>query len=129
MLKRFMQGIFAALAISALISISAFAGEKGKTEKKHVTLTEDVTVNGTVLKAGDYDVKFDEGTGELSILKDGKVKAKVAAHLQARSTEAKDTSLRTVDKGGVIELTGVTFGGSNQDVVVGTSGSTNGMQQ
>lgn len=128
-MKRFIQGIFAALAISALISISAFAGDKGKSEKKRVTLTEDVTVNGTVLKAGDYDVKFDESTGELSIIKDGKVKAKVPARLQARSDKAKDTALRTMNKGGVAELVGVTFGGWNQDVVVGTGGSANGMQQ
>lgn len=128
-MKRFIQGIFAALAISALISISAFAGDKGKSEKKHVTLTEDVTVNGTVLKAGDYDVKFDESTGELSIIKDGKVKAKAPARLQARSDKAKDTALRTMNKGGVAELIGVSFGGWNQDVVVGTGSSTNGMQQ
>ena len=127
-MKRFMKEIFAAVVISGLVSIGAFAGDKGKTEKKHVTITEDVTVNGTVLKPGDYDVRFDESSGELSILKDGKVKAKVPAHLQARSDKAKDTLLRTLDKGGVAELTGVTFGGWNQDVIVGAGGSTTGMQ-
>ena len=127
-MKRFMKGIFAALVISGLVSIGAFAGDKGKSEKKHVTITEDVTVNGTVLKPGDYDVKFDESSGELSILKDGKAKARVPAHLQARSDKAKDTSLRTLDKGGVAELIGVSFGGWNQDVVVGNGGSTTGMQ-
>ena len=127
-MKRFMKGIFAAVVISGLVSISAFAGDKGKAEKKHVTITDDVTVNGTVLKAGDYDVKFDETAGELSILKDGKVKAKVPAHLQARSDKAKDTSLRMLDKDGVAELIGVTFGGWNQDVIVGAGSSTTGMQ-
>src|ERR1044071_4122003 len=101
----FMKGIFAAAVISGLVSIGAFAGDKGKTEKKSVTITDDVTVNGTVLKPGDYQVKFDESSGELSILKDGKVKAKAPAHLQARNDKAKDTSLRMVDKGGVAELT------------------------
>jgi repressor of nif and glnA expression len=127
-MKRFMKGIFAALVISGLVSISAFAGDKDKTEKKSVTITEDVTVNGTVLKPGEYQVKFDETSGELSILKDGKVKAKAPAHLQARTEKAKDTSLRTLDKGGVAELTGVTFGGWNQDVIVGSSGSMTGTQ-
>jgi hypothetical protein len=126
-MKRFM-GILAALAISALISISAFAGDKGRTERKHVTITEDVTVNGTVLKAGEYDLKFDEAAGELSIIKDGKVKAKVPAHLQARTDKAKDTSVRTIAKGGVSELMGITFGGWNQDVIVGSGSSSNGMQ-
>jgi|SRR6185437_7926054 repressor of nif and glnA expression len=127
-MKRFMKGIFAALVISGLVSINAFAGDKDKTEKKSVTITQDVTVNGTVLKPGDYQVKFDQTSGELSILKDGKVKAKVPAHLQARSDKAKDTALRTLDSGGVAELTGVTFGGWNQDVIVGAGGSTSGTQ-
>ena len=127
-MKRFMKEIFAALVISGLISIGAFASDKGKTEKKHVTITEDVTINGTLIKAGEYDVKFDQNTGELSVIQNGKVKAKAPAHLQARTVEAKNTALRTLDKGGVRELTGVTFGGSNQDVIVGTGGSTNGMQ-
>jgi len=127
-MKRFMKGIFAALVISGLVSIGAYAGDKGKTEKKSVTITEDVTINGTVLKPGDYQVKFDESAGELSILKGGKVKANVPAHLQARADKAKDTSLHTLDKGGVAELIGITFGGWNQDVVVGTGGSTTGMQ-
>ena len=127
-MKRFMKGIFAALVISGLVSIGAYAGDKGKTEKKSVTITEDVTINGTVLKPGDYQVKFDESSGELSVLKDGKVKAKAPAHLQARADKAKDTSLHMLDKGGVAELIGVTFGGWNQDVVVGTGSSTTGMQ-
>jgi hypothetical protein len=132
-MKRFMKGIFAALVISGLVSIGAFAGDKGKTdkgktEKKSVTITDEVTVNGIVLKPGDYQVKFDERSGELSILKDGKVKAKVPAHLQARADKAKDTTLHTLDKGGIAELTGVTFDGWSQDVIVGTGGSTTGMQ-
>lgn len=127
-MKRFMQGVFAAFAISALISISAFAGDKGKSEKKQITFSEDIMVNGTLIKAGDYDVKFDEATNELSVIKNGKVKAKVPARLEARNEKARDTSVRTVDKGSkVAELVAVTFGGWTQDVVVGSS-STNGAQ-
>jgi len=80
-----------------------------------------VMVNGTLVKAGDYQVKFNEQTGELTILKDGKVKAKTTAQLQTRSEKAKDTAVRTSAKGGVDELIGISFGGSNQDLVVGAS--------
>jgi len=48
--------------------------------------------------------------------------------VEARSEKAKNTALRTMDKGGNPELIGVTFGGSDRDVVVGASGSTNGTQ-
>ncbi len=128
-MKRFMKGFFLALIIGALASISAFAGDKGKVEKKTVTFPEDIMVNGTLVKAGDYEVAFDAASGELSIMKNGKVKAKTAAHVEARSDKAKNTSLRTRDDGGNPALIGVTFGGSNQDVVIGSGGSSGGTQQ
>ena len=127
-MKRFMKTFFAVLIVGALASFSALAGDKGKVEKKMITFTDDVMVNGTLVKPGDYEVKFDEGTNELSILKNGKVVAKTPAHVEARSEKAKNTALRTMDKGGNPELIGVTFGGSDRDVVVGASGSTNGTQ-
>jgi len=124
-----MKTFFAVLIVGALASISALAaGDKGKVDKKMITFTDDVMVNGTLVKPGDYEVKFDEGTNELSILKNGKVVAKTPAHLEARSEKAKNTALRTMDKGGNPELISVTFGGSDRDVVVGASGSTNGTQ-
>jgi hypothetical protein len=121
-MKGFLKSTFAALMICALASIAVSAAAKGKVKTDAVTFSQDTMVNGTLVKAGDYQVKFNEQTSELSILKDGKVKAKVAAQFQARSEKAKNTTVRTLDKGGVYELIGVTFGGSNQDVVVGGSG-------
>lgn len=127
-MKRFMKTFFAALIVGALASFSVLAGDKGKVEKKTITFPEDVTVNGTLVKAGDYEVKFDESSNELSIVKNGKVVVKTPAHVEARSDKAKSTALRTSDKGGNPELIGVTFGGSDRDVMVGASGATNGTQ-
>jgi hypothetical protein len=122
-MKAFMKTTFATLLVGALLAIGAYAGDKGKSEKKMVTFSDDIMVNGTLVKAGDYEIKFDETTNELSILKNGKVKAKAPAHLESRTDKAKNTQLLTGDKGGSPELLGVTFGGWNQDVVVGTSGA------
>ena len=121
MMKRLLKGTLTALMICALASIAAFAAAKDKVKTETVTFTSDVMVNGTLLKAGDYQVKFNEQTGELAILKDGKVKAKTTAQLQSRSDKAKNTAVRTLSKDGVAELIGFSFGGSNQDVVVGAS--------
>ncbi len=74
-MKRFMKSFFVALVIGALASFSVLASDKGKVEKKTITFPDDIMVNGTLVKAGDYEVKFDEGTGELSIIKNGEVKA------------------------------------------------------
>ena len=122
-MKAFMKMTFATLLVCALFSIGAYAGDKGKTEKKMVTLTDDIMVNGTLVKAGDYEIKFDEAAGTLSILRNGKVKATAPAHLEQRTDKAKNTSLRTVEKDNLAQLLGVTFGGWNQDVILGTSSS------
>ena len=122
-MRFFMKSTLAALLICAFASIAVFAGSKDKVKKEFVTFASDVMVNGTLVKAGEYEVRFDEQSGELAILKSGKVKAKTTAHLQARSEKSRNTSIRTLEKGSVAELIGVTFGGSNQDVVVGASGA------
>jgi hypothetical protein len=123
-MKVFLKSTFAALMICALASIGVFAASKDKVKTETVTFASDVMVNGTLVKAGEYQIKFNEQTGELAILKDGKVKAKTTAQLQSRSAKARDTAVRTVSKGSVAELTSITFGGSKQDVVVSASGGT-----
>ena len=126
-MKVFMKSTLAALMICALASIAVFAAAKDKVKTETVTFTSDVMVNGTLLKAGEYQVKFNEQTGELAILKGGKVKAKTTAQLQSRSEKAKNTAVRTLVKDGVAELIGFSFDGSSQDVLVGArSGAVTG---
>jgi hypothetical protein len=121
-MKVFLKSTFVALMICALASIAVVTAAKDKVKAETVTFTEDTMVNGNLVKAGEYQVKFNEQTGELAILKDGKVKAQTTAQLQLRSDKAKNTAVRTLDKGGVAELIGFSFGGSKQDLVVGAGG-------
>jgi len=116
-----MKTTFATLLECALVSIGAYAGDNWQSEKKMVTFPQDMMVNGTLRKAGDYEIKFDETAGTLSILRNGKVKATAPAHLEQRTDKAKNTSLRKVEKDNLAQLLGVTFGGWNQDVILGTS--------
>ena len=126
-MKRFIKSCVCALTIVLLASLGIAA--KGKTKQKTVEFTRDMTVNGTVVKAGTYDVKFNEETGELSIIKNGKVRVTTTAHLEARSKQAKDTALIIANtSGAVAELRGITFGGSNQNVIVGGSGGSSNSQ-
>src|ERR1041384_3798734 len=126
-MKRFITGIVCALAIALVASLGVAA--KDKTKRKTVEFTQDVMVNGTVLKAGTYDVKFNEETGELSVIKNGKVKATTIAHLEARSNAARDTAVLIANTGGAVaEFRGITFGGSNQNVVVGSGGGSGSAQ-
>jgi len=126
-MKRFITSFVCALAIALVASFGVAA--KDKTKRKTVEFTEDLMVNGTVLKAGTYDVKFNEQTGELSVIRNGKVKVTTTAHLEPRSTEAKDTSLLTVETGGAVaELKGIAFSGSNQNVIISGSGGSSSAQ-
>lgn len=53
-----------------------------KENKRKVTFDEAVSVNGTVVKAGTYEVVFDDATGQLTISKGKKEIAKASATLE-----------------------------------------------
>jgi len=106
--------------VGALTSVVAFA----KVHKEKVTFDSDIKVNGTVVKKGSYDVKFDDESGQLSIVKNGKVVAQATAKLEQREKKANDFQLRSTTDGGETNLVGVTFGGSDKNVVITGSGST-----
>jgi hypothetical protein len=105
--------------VSALTSVVGFA----KVHKHKVTFDSDIKVNDTLVKKGTYEIKFDDESGQLSIIKNGKVVAEAAARVEPRSKKASDFQLRSTTSGDETQLIGVTFGGSEQDVMIGASGS------
>ena len=110
------------IVIAVLLVTLAGTAAFGKTRKKDVTFTDNVTVNGTLVKAGNYQVAFDDTSNELSILKQGKLVVKTAAHLEARDNKARDTQVRRRVAGNDSEFVGITFSGTKDDVVVGQAG-------
>lgn len=114
-MKSHLKQMLVALMICSLSAATAFAG---KVRKVNLTFGSDVMVDGTKLKAGAYDFKFNEETGELLILKEGKLKAKTTARLESRANKAKITGILTRQVGDVREFVGLSFSGSTQDVVV-----------
>lgn len=116
-MKQFLARSFVALIVCALATATAFAD---KVKKANLTLSDDTMVNGTLIKAGTYEFVFNQDKGEVSILKNGKLKAKTTARLEERSEKSKYTAVRTRKDGNVFEFTGLVFGGSNEEVVVTT---------
>ena len=108
-----------ALVVCALMSVAVVAKERTET----LNLTTDVTINGTLVKKGQYKLKFDEQTGELLIMKGKKVVAKTTAKMEARSDKAGRTEVNTITNGSQQELRGITFRGENQRIVVGQASS------
>jgi len=107
------------MMVGALTSVIAFA----KTQKHRVTFDNDMKVNGTLVKKGTYDIKFDEETGQLSIVKNGKTVAEATTRVEARVKKANDFQLRSTVNGDETQLVGVTFGGSDKDVLITNSGA------
>ena len=113
-MKSMINSALVALLLVTLASTAAF----GKTKKGKVSFISDVKVSGTTVKRGDYDAIFDETKNELSIVKSGKVVAKTSARVEQLSTKAKWTSALTSLEGNETALVGVTFAGTDQNVVV-----------
>ncbi|HET6974797.1 MAG TPA: hypothetical protein VFI24_00625 [Pyrinomonadaceae bacterium] len=118
-MKSMVSKLVAVLMVGALTGVVAFA----KVHKHKVTFENDMNVNGTVVKKGSYDVKFDDETGQLTIAKNGKTVAQAMAKVESREKKANDFQLRSTTNGGEMQLTGVTFGGSDKDVVITNSGA------
>ena len=119
-MKSMVSRMVAVLMVGALTGVIAFA----KVHKQKVTFENDVKVNGTLVKKGNYEVKFDDETGQLTIAKNGKTVVQAMAKVEPREKKANDFQLRSTVNGDETQLTGVTFGGSDKDIVITNSGAT-----
>jgi hypothetical protein len=106
------------LALCALVSALGFA--KGKSEE--VTLPQDVMINGTLVKKGEYKLKFDEQTGELLFLKGKKVVARTTARLEKREKDAQRTEFGMIQEGDAKTLSSITFRGERETIVMHEKG-------
>jgi len=118
-MKSMVNKMAAVLMVGALTSVVAFA----KVHKQRVTFENDIKVNGTLVKKGNYEVKFDDETGQLTIAKNGKTVVQAMAKVEPREKKANDFQLRSTVNGDETQLTGVTFGGSDKDIVITNSGA------
>ena len=113
-MKTILSRIALAFLIASLASLSVFA--KGK--KETANFPTNIKVNGTLVKKGVYDLKFDDKTGELTIVKDNKVIARATASLEKRDRKARQLVLRSAGSGDDTQLTSVAFTGSEENLVI-----------
>jgi hypothetical protein len=114
-LSRIYKGLL--LAATLLLATSALAANKGS-----LNISQPVTVNGTKLAVGDYQVKW-EGTGpnvELNIIKSKKVVVTVPARLVELSRpERNSASVTLTAEDGTTSLTEIRFAGSKYELAIG----------
>ena len=118
-MKSIVNRMLVVLMVAALTCVVALA----KVQKQKVTFENDIKVNGTLVKKGTYELRFNDETGQLSIVKNGKTVAEAMARVEARSKKAGDFQLRSTVNGDQQQLTGFTFGGSDKDLVISNSGA------
>jgi hypothetical protein len=117
-MKSLLKQIGIALVITSLTAVSAFA----KVRKESITLSTNTTVNGTLVKSGTYQLKFDDEKGELSIVKDGKVVAQSSTTTEKRDSKAaRKFELRLTGSGEDKQLIGISFAGADQNIVLNGS--------
>ncbi len=109
------------LAAAAVMMIGVTFAE-AKDRSKRITFSNDVMVNGTLVKKGSYDVRFNSQSNEVSILSDGQVIA--TARVEVQTTERKNpyNTAAFVERDNGRILTTITFEGDRRILTV--SGTT-----
>ena len=101
------------LVVCAAASLTAAAA----TTTRRVTFDRVVTVNGTPVKAGTYKVKFDDATGEFTVLDGKKVVAKATARLEKLGADTQSSySMKAEGENSV--LVSIVMNSRNRAVIV-----------
>lgn len=108
------------LVVCAMASLTALAA----TTSRQVTFNRVVTVNGTPVKAGTYKVKFDDTTGEFTILDGKKIVAKATARLEKLLIDTQ-SSYSMKAEGENIVLVSIVMNSRNRAVIVDDAVITN----
>lgn len=117
-----MKSLIKAVIVAGLLTTLAGAAAFANTRKSDITLTTDTKVNGTLVKSGKYEAVFDDQSGELSLFRGAKLVAKTSAKREKRDHKARGTEVETILEGMDQKLVSIAFGGSYDNLVVGSMG-------
>ncbi len=119
-MKSVANRIVIVLVITAMTSVLAFA----KNKKETVKFPTDMQVGGTLVKKGTYSVKYDDQTHELLIVDGKKILARATATTEKRSRKASGVQFSSMANGETAtkRLVSITFGGSNENIVLSQTG-------
>lgn len=92
-----------------------------KTRSHTVDFDQDTMVNGTLVKKGAYQAKFDEQANELAIFKNGHGIATAAVKEEPLARKASKTSIEITTSDNGAMLTKVTFNGDRYSLLLGES--------
>ena len=108
-----MKKMLMTLMAMALI-VAGLKVAEAKDRSKTVTFLNDVTVNGTLIAKGTYDVKFDSESSEVSILRNGRVIATTKVEVKLTDRKNPHNSAGFVERDNMRVLTTITFAGDKR---------------
>jgi hypothetical protein len=112
-MKRYATYLAVALMLCAMTLMTAAKDKKG-----FVKFYDDLAVNETIVKKGEYRMQFDEQAGELTIFKGNTAVAKTKARLEKRDKKASNTVLNTSQNGKGRALVSITLEGEAETIVL-----------
>jgi hypothetical protein len=109
---------FMVVSLLCLLNVGALAYAKDL--KEHMTFSDDVMVGNTLVKKGDYLVKYDAQTSEVSFvdLKKHKVIATAMATVKVNNKKAESDALYTMKTPAGEKLTGLRLGGQREELII-----------
>jgi hypothetical protein len=114
-------------SLLCLLSVGTALAHGSKIVKEHVTFSDNVMVNNTLVKKGDYLVKFDSQTSMVRILdQNNKVVAEANATLQMNEKKAPHDVLYLTSTPAGEKLQAMKLGGQREEIIISdTVASTN----
>lgn len=112
-MKKLMISLMAILTIG-LVGIVGLA--QGKDLQEHVTIRDKVLVNTTMVKPGNYLIKYDAKTGEATILDGKKVVVTVKASVTTSEKVFPSDALLVSATPSGNKLNGIRLGGQHEEI-------------
>jgi hypothetical protein len=116
------------LGLAVLLGTTTWAGGKDSSNKGALKVANPISVNGTRLTVGDYQVKW-EGAGpnvELNIVQSNRIVATVPARLVDLSDPRDSAAYETrIEENGSMSLTAIYFAHKHYEIEIGQASTTN----
>jgi len=112
-MKKLASGL-TCLSLLCLLSAGALADHKDL--KEHITINNKVWVNGTEVKPGNYVVRYDSGSSEMILERNGKVIVQAKATVVENSNKFDRDALLTSGPEDAMKLIGVRLGGQREEI-------------
>ena len=109
---------FMVVSLLSLLNVGALAYEKNL--KEHMTFFDNVLVGNTVVKKGDYLIKYNAQTSEMSVMdmNKRKVVATAMATVKVNDKKAESDAVYTLNTPTGEKLTGLRLGGQREELII-----------